>query len=527
MAVARVAATASGLTSVAKHRHAVDASFASSAAEVTTYPVPLPTSTTTRGGACVRRASHSAASVSTSKKLSCGDAVARGASEERWVRGEGRGVGTVNPKDGDGDGGGRRDRGEGDARGAHLRGFVHLRVERRVLNARNGHGSRRVARRARQWDARGDEMTWERRRDRRLSSDASTTSSVRETASIARALATMASLTMSARCGSAPIVSPRRARHHLRPWRAAVPPLRRGATVLDTAAADADADAERAAVEADTRAWLDTVVMGLNLCPFARAALPGTSVLVTRASTLSELRVELARELAVLRDAPVETARTTLVVIPPSLLSALDAGTFEGFMDGAIAAAEDETRALTDALEPARREGLLDNLVDIVPFHPDATFGAIDAPEDERESGGYICTYLDVPEDDDGETSPPDEAALREMIAAHARFGSGADTRADWAEANAKTASDSGSAADDADDEESGDAPIDPADYTGRSPHPVIHLLRQCDIDAADEAWYEQGPGDDIRAKNAALLRGMGESRLRSMLRACVETSRR
>ena len=104
------------------------------------------------------------------------------------------------------------------------------------------------------------------------------------------------------------------------------------------------------------------------------------------------------------------------------------------------------------------------------------------------------------------------------MIAAHARFGSGADTRADWAEANAKTASDSGSAADDADDEESGDAPIDPADYTGRSPHPVIHLLRQCDIDAADEAWYEQGPGDDIRAKNAALLRGMGESRLRSML---------
>ena len=62
-------------------------------------------------------------------------------------------MGTVNPKDGDGDG--RRDRGEGDARGAHLRGFVHLRVERRVLNARNGHGSRRVAWRARQWDARG------------------------------------------------------------------------------------------------------------------------------------------------------------------------------------------------------------------------------------------------------------------------------------------------------------------------------------------------------------------------------------
>ena len=80
-------------------------------------------------------------------------------------------------------------------------------------------------------------------------------------------------------------------------------------------------------------------------------------------------------------------------------------------MEGAIAAAEDETRALTDALEPARREGLLDNLVDIVPFHPDATFGAIDSPEDERESGGYICTYLDVPgdggDDEDGKRPRP------------------------------------------------------------------------------------------------------------------------
>ena len=129
----------------------------------------------------------------------------------------------------------------------------------------------------------------------------------------------MASLAMSARCGSIPTVFPSARAPPPSTLARRGPPRRRGASVLATAAADADADAERAAVEADTRAWLDTVVMGLNLCPFARAALPGTSVLVTRASTLSELRVELARARHPPRR-PGRDARTTLVVIPPSLL---------------------------------------------------------------------------------------------------------------------------------------------------------------------------------------------------------------
>ena len=34
-------------------------------------------------------------------------------------------------------------------------------------------------------------------------------------------------------------------------------------------------------VELETRAWLDTVIIGLNLCPFAKAALPGTKIVVT------------------------------------------------------------------------------------------------------------------------------------------------------------------------------------------------------------------------------------------------------
>jgi hypothetical protein len=42
-------------------------------------------------------------------------------------------------------------------------------------------------------------------------------------------------------------------------------------------------------------------------------------------------------------------------------------------------------------------------------------------------------------------------------------------------------------------------------------------------VDAADESWFERGPGDDIRAKNAALLRGMGESKMRAALMKCFE----
>ena len=64
---------------------------------------------------------------------------------------------------------------------------------------------------------------------------------------------------------------------------------------------------------------------------------------------------------------------------------------------------------------------------------------------------------------------------------------------------------------------------MDPADYTGRSPHPILHLLRQSDVDAADESWFERGPGDDIRAKNAALLRGIGERKMRAALMKCFE----
>ena len=278
-------------------------------------------------------------------------------------------------------------------------------------------------------------------------------------------------------------------------------------------------------VAADVRAWLERVVMGLNLCPFARAALPGTHVVVSKARTLEDLRAELAAELDALRVADVAAPATTLLVLPPASVAALDAATFEGFMEGCVAAAERETRRVTASVTEAERRALgLDledgDLVDVVPFHPRATFGPSDDDDDDDDDAGVICTYLDVPEDaaadvaaDVERRQPFDrrehEASLKRLIDAHADFRGGADTRADWADAAAQSG---------------GDAE-DPADFTGRSPHPVLHLLRRTDIDAAERRWVEKN-GGDIRAANAATLRGMGAEELRGMLRACVDAGR-
>ena len=148
--------------------------------------------------------------------------------------------------------------------------------------------------------------------------------------------------------------------------------------------AAASAAATRDVVEKDTREWLERIVMGLNLCPFARAALPGTEVLVTRATTMDALREDVSRELHVLKEADVATPRTTLIVLPPKAVAALDAATFEGFMEGCYAMAEEETRAVTASLsdEVKTRLDLIGELVEIVPFHPRATFGAVDAADE-------------------------------------------------------------------------------------------------------------------------------------------------
>jgi hypothetical protein len=50
----------------------------------------------------------------------------------------------------------------------------------------------------------------------------------------------------------------------------------------------------------------------------------------------------------------------------------------------------------------------------------------------------------------------------------------------------------------------------DPADFSARSPHPTLHLLRNSDVERAEAGWR----GADIKEANAAQLRGIGAGRL-------------
>ena len=55
------------------------------------------------------------------------------------------------------------------------------------------------------------------------------------------------------------------------------------------------------------------------------------------------------------------------------------------------------------------------------------------------------------------------------------------------------------------------DMPKDPADVALRSPWPLIHLLRDADVSAAEDRWMAvHGAPPAIQERNAAYLRGIG-----------------
>ncbi len=87
-------------------------------------------------------------------------------------------------------------------------------------------------------------------------------------------------------------------------------------------------------IEAAVRQWLDRVVIGLNLCPFAaRPVLGGrVRVFVSAADTELELLTDLQLELARLDETPPAELETTLVVVPRMLADFLD---YNDFLDRA------------------------------------------------------------------------------------------------------------------------------------------------------------------------------------------------
>ncbi|MFP5373918.1 MAG: DUF1415 domain-containing protein [Gammaproteobacteria bacterium] len=116
---------------------------------------------------------------------------------------------------------------------------------------------------------------------------------------------------------------------------------------------------------AATRRWLERAVIGLNLCPFAKAVHVRNQIryVLSGATTPEALLRELTRELEFLDAADPEMVETTLLIHPRVLTDFLD---YNDFLDDADAAVE--------ALG-------LEGEIQVASFHPDYVFAGSD-PDD-------------------------------------------------------------------------------------------------------------------------------------------------
>ena len=119
------------------------------------------------------------------------------------------------------------------------------------------------------------------------------------------------------------------------------------------------------AIIADTTRWLERAVIGLNLCPFAKAVHVKGQIryAVFLGSTPVELIVELVRELQLLAAADPAVADTTLLIHPHVLPDFRDYNDFLEVADAAIV------------------ELGLENEIQIASFHPQYQFAGT-APDD-------------------------------------------------------------------------------------------------------------------------------------------------
>jgi hypothetical protein len=107
-------------------------------------------------------------------------------------------------------------------------------------------------------------------------------------------------------------------------------------------------------VIAATRAWIERAVIGLNLCPFAKAVYLKDQIryAVSEAEDTTGLLVDLQRELSRLSKVPARTVDTTLLIHPRVLGAFLDYNDFMAVVNHTI-----------EELE-------LDGVIQVASFHP-------------------------------------------------------------------------------------------------------------------------------------------------------------
>ena len=129
--------------------------------------------------------------------------------------------------------------------------------------------------------------------------------------------------------------------------------------MTDTAHLDIDTVSEH------TKQWLEKAVIGLNLCPFAKAPHVKNLVriVVSEAHHLDGFLEDLDRELQLLGNTPASELETTLLVHPTLFPD------FETF------------NQMLEIADDAVIENELEGIVQIAPFHPDFQFEGTEADD--------------------------------------------------------------------------------------------------------------------------------------------------
>ena len=153
-------------------------------------------------------------------------------------------------------------------------------------------------------------------------------------------------------------------------------------------------------VLAETRQWIEKAVIGLNLCPFARAVYVKNQVriVVSRARHLDAFLDELDAELVRLKDTPAEQIDTTLLVHATLFPDFLVFNDFLNVVDDVVAEHE------------------LEGVIQVASFHPAFQFEGVEEDDISNATNRSPYPILHLLREDSVERAIASDAGDAEKI---------------------------------------------------------------------------------------------------------------
>lgn len=148
-----------------------------------------------------------------------------------------------------------------------------------------------------------------------------------------------------------------------------------------------------------TKRWIESMVIGLNLCPFARRVFEGGKIRYVVSSAVDEdaLLRDFAAEVQLLADTPITEVETTLLIHPDVLTNFLD---YNDFLD-----------RVDTHIKRARMRGVLQ----VASFHPEYQFAETESDDVENYTNRSPYPMLHLLREASIDAVAEDEEALLEI----------------------------------------------------------------------------------------------------------------